>query len=103
MDSKDGLDLPGLEAAAFVSDAGGSVISPFCGVCRSIIITCLHAWSDVVGAHLVQIVIGLATVTVELANRTTGRLGRPPPAVKAGQSFGEERHVTTWRSLWENE
>lgn len=57
-----------------------------------------------VGAHLIQIVISLATVTVELAKRTTGRLGRPASAVKAGQSFGEERHViTTWRPQWENE
>lgn len=57
------------------------------------IIVCLQARSGIVGAHLVQIVVGLAMITMELANRTTGGLGRPTPAVKAGQSFGEERHV----------
>lgn len=43
--------------------------------------------------HLIQVVVGLAVITVELANWTASGQGRTPPTTKAGQTLGKERHI----------
>lgn len=70
------------------SEAGGSVISPFC--CPSVKSVEVMNWQDP-RMHLIKVVDRLATTTLPLPQARTMTLIRARPAVKANKTTSQQR------------
>jgi hypothetical protein len=70
-----------------VTAAGGSVISPFYIHLRTVFSIDRANLEARQGTNLIEKVVGLTVFTAEIAKRPLR--SRPPPTVKAGQTFSE--------------
>lgn len=90
----DGLDALGECGSAFVTTAGGSVISPFCRIKQIVRHRRTSGDGGTNNTHLVKEIVRLTVLASKIANRSANRsinLSRPLPTIKACQTLGEKR------------